>query len=388
MKVIKQEIELKPENPAKLWQVIEGDGQTWVILRRRIYLPDHRITELGELILEGNSWEVLKDAESRVLYRGSLKLKAYYRSKKICDLEFNCREAVYDEHQVWELLAATKGQYLLPPPQSASKTAALGSAFLSRLYEELNTEPPLDDSKMSHWEMEIPWQAGLEDRGLPKKPEIIAAHLGQTGIGTLLCEVLICLIAEEKQEVKVKNPEIHTFLAGEEVVLNFPLGRMDKVLGSAVKRAFYQLKSGKETSINLTYLTKVGLIYICPEPGGERFLTAWSLIPGNLDLPVRCLPAFAPGRVMIENIKVTTVLTNEKKALFKEQFMISIGHRAQGLPEMKRNKEEEAKGELAVVKQMYTRIRPGEKWLKKNTAERPRPACCQKKTLTIKFDTP
>lgn len=392
MEILKREIDLNLEVPSYPWQFVDGDGQTWVILRSKMQMPNESITELGDLLLEDISCQLLKSADGKVLYGGKLKLQAYYNSKSHYELNLPCPEAANDEHKAREQLSYIKECPLIKN-EVAEETVAT-SAFLSKMYEELVVTTTADIAEMRKWQIELPWQAWIEGGELIEEPQIVFAHLGQVGMGTLLCEVLINLGAQDEERVGNQLSEGDCFLAGEEVVFNFSQDRIDKIAGSTLRRAFQKIKPGRNNTLNLEYLTKVSLVYISAEPGGERILAAWALVPGSLTLPMRSLPSLVPFIGRMKNEKITIVLTNEKRVLFKDQFVVTLGEgdQVKAIEPQKlialepKEKIEASVADSSQQNVAFVRPRPGDKWLKKSTVSTSS-SSSQKKVLAIKFGT-
>jgi len=96
----------------------------------------------------------------------------------------------------------------------------------------------------------------------------------------------------------------------------------------------------------------------------------------------------------MENEKITIVLTNEKRVLLKDQFVVSLGEKEQVTviePQKSIALEPKENIEASVADNSqqsaaFVRPRPGDKWLKKST-DSTLPNFSQKKVLAIKFGT-
>jgi len=367
------------------WQVIEGNGQTWIILRSKLRLDNEDITELGQISLASSSFELAASEKDRLLYRGLLKLQASYSGASSTIQEIACSQAVYDEHEAREQLGKL-GDY---PLGRKLPEAGSGSIFLSQLYEELPTVSAAEGQGV--WNLELPWQAWLEGGEIEAEPVLVMAHLGQVGLRTLLCEVLLSLTAKVTPPAERSPASGNYFLAGEEILFNLAGLRMTKVIGTAIKRAFFRLRPGK-MALGMEFLTKVDLVFVGSDEGGERLLTAGAIFPEGLKLPLQGLSAQPLYVEDVHSEKIVLANAGEQKAVMKEHFIVTLGDgtaakKAEILPQAAAAEITQPEAGLAAVeseKPFQVRPRPGEKWLKK-ASENSKANYSQKKVVSIKF---
>jgi len=379
---------LRIERPAEPWQVVEGEGQTWIILRSKLTVPHQEITALGPLALDSFISELVESKGERGFYRGRIKLRAYYQSRDYCLAERECLPAVYDEHLAREQLADPV-QY--PVSVNLPETAA-SSIFLSRLCEEIPRN--VDGKDYTPWQLEIPWQGWLWGGNAGATPKIVFAHLGQVGLETLLCEVLISLAAPGNEKSIPETLASNCFLATDEVVFNLGKPGISKLLGSAVQRAFYQLRPERKAQLTLEYLTKVYLVFVSSQAGGERILVASASIPASLQLSLHQYPSLPLYVKKMESQKLMLALAGERKVVMKEQKLIHLGDgrpdpAEQGSEALAASAAAPAPAASIVAEDLQPviirpRPRPGERWQKKKT-EGSKSAYCQKKVVAIKF---
>jgi len=332
MRTGSKELNLQLERPVHPWHIVDGDGKTWIILRRQITLAESDVAELGQLVLESNTYELIaadNTHRDRFLYRGKLCLRAYYKSRSIFQLNPADPKTIYDEHEAYEQLRKKQN---CPVFRQADETKRpCQSVFPSRIYDETNKIPsPVVkiDREESFWLIEMPWQAWLQGGELQGGPEVMLVHYGQSGLGTLLCEVLLCLsavndAAEEQFPGKAAAKE-NCFLLKEEFTFALPCDCISKVIGNAVKRAFPQIKPGKQKSLELEYLTKINLIFLSTHSGGERIHVASGLVPRCINLPLLKEAKWPRFLKKIEHNQVTLVKTNEQKAAMQLQAVIVL----------------------------------------------------------------
>ena len=63
---------LQPEKPAYPWQILEADGETWVIVRWKEVVTTQPLRDLEGVYLENFSWELLAEQEEKCFYAGEL----------------------------------------------------------------------------------------------------------------------------------------------------------------------------------------------------------------------------------------------------------------------------------------------------------------------------
>lgn len=382
-----QMVELFVEEPIQPWQVVKGQGQTWLIMRRKFKLAEQEIIELGHLVLESNSCRLVSTDKEKFLYQGNIGLKAYYRSGNKSPSK-PVTKSVYDEEEARERLKSTVNCPLMSEEKKTSESVA--SIFSSRLYLEPTWEPGAEDMKeFSVWPIELSWQAWLLGGKVQDEPKIVAAHLSQIGLSTLLCEVLICLSAEDHSREAELSLENQKFIMNEEVALIIPERYLTDVVGSATQRAFYQAKPGPKASLELSYWTKIKLFFIGDKSGGERILTAWAVFANNLRVDYPAPLELQPFISDVRQEKITLVRAGEQKVILQAQVTLNLIEgvsRQEELPESSLEEKVSVEEQVdSLPNNIFARPRPGVKWQNKKKQKPRTDKSAQHKVLTIKF---
>lgn len=262
---------LELTKPGYPWQVIEGDGVTWLILRQKNKLVNKEIKTLEGVYLDRFSWTLQEKNRGEYIYSGDLKLSVRYRAGQIDgnNVEFIdegedevlCREAI---------LAPDKSQH------KSQKDNPIYSLFPSLLFHKVdqikNTNEVFADD---HWNLSIPWQANLHCSGQGKEPRIAKVHLAQIGLSTILIEVLLEFAADERiPGIEIQSGDYSLVFQGEKV-LTIDDDDIQEVLGVVQQRGLYRgLADSEEKSFLLINSLCTSIIYISAICGGERILTA------------------------------------------------------------------------------------------------------------------
>lgn len=388
MKLKLKEVELQLEQPTRPWQVIYGEGKTWIILRCKYKIPEQEISELGQLSVVSNDCQLLTAKNNLFYYNGIVRLTASYRGDNNPHQNAAHEGIVYDEQEARKQLSDTKWC----PLQAEGKEPKVSgsSIFPSQLYLEPSLSAPTGNNGFSIWQIELPWQGWLQGGELEGKPEIVVAHLGQIGLNTLLCEVLLCLTTRDDNEQENIWLNKNSYLVSEEAAFIIPGQFLTEVVGSVVQRAFFQLKPERKTALEMEHWAKVYLIFLGSNTSGEKILTAWGLIANKIKIPYNqenIVPVFISN---IKQDKISLVRVSEQKVIVKAQTLFSIEEKPQvditteDIAPLAENKEDRLNVAVSSSTVLAYRPRPGQKWLNKKE-KKGKAISSQRKVMTIKY---
>jgi hypothetical protein len=211
-------------------------------------------------------------------------------------------------------------------------------------------------------------------------------HLGQIGLGSLLCEVLIHLNGAEESG---KEQDLHggtAFVVEEELALTLPQELIGEVLGNSILHGFLTLRPAYKPGLFVEYWTKGSLIFVGADGGGERILSASGVVAESMELPLLAVPAFLPGALKLKKIISRHVLINSGKALLRNRFITSFSEEepSPAIAPLKSTGEEKKVEPVMKTVAPPVRPRPGQKWMKKNE-ESQTLLKSPRKVLAIKF---
>jgi hypothetical protein len=404
---------LLPEKDTYPWQIMEGDGQTWLILRWREKVSKRPIAQLGHVRLEDFQGKVSYENRERKFFSGAIALTITYwvspterkpyvvnepwREESTCE-EFFMKEV---QSPFW---AGRKREDELKDNGQAEVSVV--SSFLSLLLsgEDLRRrEESLDKDKNEHehehehedeeqkvWLVQSPWRCWFRGNGtgggIPV-PECVKVHVAQVGLYTLLLEAVIKLESEageglEKQagDGREKQGADRPQEMRQEFAHRYLLRLEDlppaEVLGVVAERAFpclsYQLK---EKMLGASFLKKFSLLYIKAREGGERFKIASHFTTEKLLFAGFREPVY-PLLVQSKRVQSAVVPLGAQRWYYSETevFRLTVA-----LPEKQAAEESKAVKAVAgaTVNTLPKRGKPGERWLKKGDGRN------SKKTKTL-----
>lgn len=271
---------LELTKPGYPWQVIEGDGVTWLILRQKNKLENKEIKTLEGVYLDHFSWTLQEKSRGKYIYSGNLTLSVRYRAGLIDGNSVEFVDEGEDEVLCREvLLAPDKSQYknqkymtLEPSKESNPIDSIFPSLLLDKVDRIKNTNEVFADD---YWNLNIPWQANLHCSGQGKEPRIAKVHLAQIGLSTILIEVLLEFVADERiPGIEIQSGDYSLVFQGEKI-LTIDDDDIQEVLGVVQQRGLYKaLADCEEKSFLLMNSLCTSIIYISAICGGERILTA------------------------------------------------------------------------------------------------------------------
>ncbi|MCR4440686.1 MAG: hypothetical protein QHH10_00110 [Peptococcaceae bacterium] len=369
-----EKCEMVLEKPGYPWQVVQGDGVTWLFLRRKKRIEEKRINGLDRFLLEQFSWDIPAKKEKEIIYTGNLALSVYFSAKEVSAEGIPLLEAEEDEHLCRELFAGCNklsGKQNLPPLEFKDETS-----FPSILFDEI--EEASNNQEISCgtgcWKIELPWRAGLAGEGEGTPPRLVKLHLAQVGLSTLLLEAAIKLETSpepgndhqpERKYLPVPRKKAIFQLKDEEIM---------EVLGITQQRGFYStLVDAESQSVTIKNLLKTTAVFITSRKGGERFLAASHVCAEENKLPGFSTPEFPPISHSWRMDFLKTIKMNADKIICETGVMWFVNYES---PKMStKTKEVSAwtakrlteKAEQKDVIQK-NRKKPGEKWMRKTAS--------------------
>lgn len=385
MKLKKEaKLSLSPEKCVYPWQILEADGETWLIMRWREKVAAIPIVDLSNVVMENFCWELAcqeGDEGEKRLFVGNIGFKAVYQEERLEQNPYADEEPCWEEMLCEDLLTTKCPKGLGGVEKKSRDELTAHSSFPSLLLagEELDNSKINEQAKANKtWQVQSPWRCWVKNSTGSLKPVCLKVHLTQVGLYTLLLEVLIKLKPEPEggQENKpIQFPE-------QKYILQVKDDSPAEVWGVAVDRAFPRfVYHAKEKKLSLQYLKRLSMIYLSSREGGERFVIASSAEENSIFFeekekrePLYPL-GFALGRE-----KSDFVLAGDKICYYRE--------REHGSLEMEIPTQQTEEKSIAVnggkessLLTLPKRCKPGERWLKKGEGNREKK---MKTVLTIK----
>lgn len=399
MKLKKEaKLSLFPEKCVYPWQILEADGETWLIMRWCEKVATIPIVHLSSVILDNFCWELAYQEGNKKFFVGDIELKTVYQVENIGQNFCADEEACLEEMICEELLPIKWSKGLGEAEKKNQDDLTAHSSFPSLLLagEELkcsrlnrdhaNIETKLNEEQEEAnktWQIQSPWRCGVKNTTGNIKPVCLKVHLAQVGLYTLLLEVLIKLKTEpiEGQVNKqIQFPE-------QEYILQVKDDSPAEVWGVAVDRAFPRFAyHAKGKNFSLQYLKRLSLIYLSSREGGERFMIASGLEEKTLLFEEReySEPLY-PVSFALSREKSEVVLVGDKIGYYRERENGLLGLELPKSNVTQHTSQSSATNSNAVnadEKAIVQRVKPGGKWLKKGEGNKEKE---RKTVLTIKF---
>lgn len=360
---------LQPEKPAYPWQILEADGETWVIVRWKEVVTTQPLRDLEGVYLENFSWELLAEQEEKCFYAGELIFQIYYRETDITKKEPVGQEPWVEEFLFNESLFNEKNQenFASSAGENYNQETAFSSFLLAggELKESQEDRDSLAEETKCR-KVILPWRCWLKGRGKNETPVLQKVHLTQAGLYTLLLEALIKL--EKRQEFPSQGEAALTTTVEEEKMYEMTEDSVLEPLGFSVERAFWRYTyDSRRENLFLRARKITSLIYVSTEGGGERFLLATgpeeeetvifkgvtkSLYPAILD--IRC-----------EQMKPGLIGTNKIFYQCKHLYCLQGEPPQSKILAVAAAESDVVKREVTLGPALLKRNKPGERWMKK-----------------------
>lgn len=263
---------LQPNRPGYPWQIVEGDGVTWVILRQKKKLQGKEIQLLGDVFLDGFTWSSAESNGEKHFYQGNVAVSVCYAAQEATEEDPAWVDIAAEEEHCRELfLSDTKSKTTKNPSEHKREL----TSFPSLLLNEIKAGTKRPEGEQEVWKLNMPWQAWLAGKEPARDPVIQKVHLAQVGLSSLLLEVLIKLEAREPL-VLVDNKNCKYLLAKKkEMVYQLGEEEIKEVIGIAQNRAFFTGTADLfGRNLHVSNSLKTTLVFISAFAGGERILTA------------------------------------------------------------------------------------------------------------------
>lgn len=369
MTEIKKQVTLELDALGAPWQTVEGDCESWIILRRKIVVPKEITLPKGASGVE-SSWEILCREEEKRLYSGSIALNLYYQGISVEEVAKNFKEADEEESLCRELLILPEKKIEFPQQKTGLEEL---NHFPSLLIDKMEFEQsnPGQEQADESVRVEIPWQTWAFGKGKETSPKIVKIHLAQIGLHTFLLELLMQIELETEMATKKVPQEGFALTPKEEMVLILPEENAEQVLGVTIQRALCKSRGEADSKILIMEsLQKTSVIFISKTQGRERFLTASVIQTARNRIPLASLPLVQPVRYHFYKQAFNYLQLDDNKILCKSQFLWGVDFL---LPQPKRARGNNAKDTVRaasaaaeLVPFIMARPKPGEKWFKKS----------------------
>lgn len=369
MTEIKKQVTLELDALGAPWQTVEGDCESWIILRRKIVVQKEITMLKGVSGLE-SSWEILYQEEEKRLYSGSIALNLYYQGISVEEVAQNFSEADEEESLCRELLILPEKKIEFPQQTGPEELSHFPSLLTDKTeFEQLNPDQEQADEAVR---VEIPWQTWVFGKGKETSPQIVKIHLAQIGLHTFLLEVLMQIELETEMVTKKMPQEGFALTPKEEMLLMLPEENAEQIMGVTIQRAICKSRGEADSKILIMEsLQKTSVIFISKNRGRERFLTASVIQTERNRIPLASLPLVQPVHYHFYKQGFNYLQLDDNKILCKSQSLWGVDFL---LPQEKRAHESKAKdmdkapplaaAEMAPL--IMARPKPGEKWFKKS----------------------
>ncbi|MDD2212433.1 MAG: hypothetical protein PHS83_05735 [Clostridia bacterium] len=381
-----QNMLLFPEKPGYPWQVLEADGETWLIVRRKEKVSAHPLSEVSGVSLKKFAWTLVYENAEKCFYRGEIAFQVNYQEMESTPEKTEAQDPWMEEYLFNELLLTEKKEEgflsLEENPLSLKEeNRVVETAFSTLLLDGAELDggqdsPPLVGNKT--WEVVLPWRSWLRGKGTNKPPLLKKVHVAQIGLSTLLLEALIKL--ERKEEFDFAKEEDPLTVVAEETIFEITQDSVCEIMGLSTERGLGKCSyEARCECLLLQYLKKISLVYVSSYQGGERLSLASSVGEESIRMK-NCAESLYPVGVTSGSEQVKWGLIGENKIFSQSKSFCKI-----------QRELEEEKGEVIpesskpVIKEalpFIKRNKPGEKWLKKRDNL---PNCTFKTVMTIKI---
>lgn len=351
-----KEIQMILEDPEFSWHILEGDCETWLVLRGRKRLPDCEINGITQIALERFDWEIAAEAARRALLQGELGFRVSCGIVRLDTLRAHCSARAEEEALARELMLRAD-RCGFPAYQPEACAAACATLFADRLLDARDIrsmdEDESEEKKEEESETELseavvfvlPWRAWLNGEGERQKPRLVKVHVAQTGFGSLLLEAVIRLETRVGDGTQIKpeagtceaafgeKGEQHRFLLEDERVLGLKerdaerIIEVEEIVGlteTPVYTTLNQKQSGAFCLLD-SYI-KLGVIFITPRKAEERILVAGALLREEKSLAGRLLPPAPPVLIGLTRQARNIVMAPGNKLLWRSETICSLDY--------------------------------------------------------------
>lgn len=341
------------------WQVVEGDGESWVILRCKCKLTLKEVMELHGATLEDFAWKVSLEQGENHLYQGKIALNIYYNSKSFFAIDKEFAESDEEEDLIRTSIINEESSKEVNFREETEYSSDFASIIVDK--EELTKKEEEDFSSAEVWNVEIPWQAWLHGMGQDREPLVEKVHVAQVGLSSLLVEALIKL--EKKQDpLKSSDDNEIIFKNTEELYFTIQEEKIAEIGGLHTVGSFFTTYFNSNKQLTLENLKKINLVFISDITGGERFWVASHIIEEKNILNLGENLQVQPADFQCYKKKLKLILYDDHTVIWKAEYMIRAMF-AENMRSMNIVQEEAPK--TVETKEPVPRKRPGEKWLKK-----------------------
>lgn len=387
MPVEKREGKLELGRIGYPWQSVEGEGETWVILRARKKFDGLLIDEINRIFIEKFIWEKALDRSGKQLIKGSIALGVVFSGHHPGEEKKEFEGAEIEESLYRQLLINSQS---IESKSSGNRAEDNDTQFTGLLLDGDAVALGPDYAKEKgerDWFLELPWQAWICGSPGEKEVKISKIHASQLGINTLLIEVLLRL--NDLESIRPEDYGKEGFMAGyqEEWSLEVEGEPVSEVLGLTVERGFYDSSADKKSqSLYLDNCKKLTVIFISERKACERFLTAFCVTRESHNLSMADLPPVQPLSYQFYKRLQKFIKIDFHKIITRLEYYWRVIYESENLPETVAENPQE-KIPVSTTQENTSlpvpRKRPGERWLQKKEGGKISPG--QAKTiLTIK----
>lgn len=362
MKSKRQEVQLYTDPALYPWQVVEGDGETWILMRQKIKVVNKEIVQIQDVFLEDFSWEVLIKEKERSLYKGVIKLGVFCQLQAI-EKEYDGVLHISSEESCSRELFLKDERIRSKERQEENEE----NQFSSLLLEALSTKQKEETGEeKENLYLQYHWQAWLKGVGNTEEvPKIVKVHAAQIGLKTVLVEVLVNLRkANNNNEIdKLLQKEVsdNFSLVREEIIFHID-DDIQEVVGICSQRGFYRcLVEQLAREIIISDLNYFTIFYVSPHKGAERLLLASGTLAERIRMASKTLPQVTPVHYEIRNKWVNPLLMDKNRIMTKNEYLMLINHEVINIEQ----KSDQAQV-IPLLPKLVVRNKPGEKYMKKN----------------------
>jgi len=366
-----EELPLEPEKPGYPWQILEAEGETWVIVRWKDKVATQPLQGLEGVDLKSFSWELVAEHEEKSFYVGEINLQINYQETGVAQMEWEWQEPWVDEFIFYDSLFTEKAEEMsaFPEENSGAKTAFASLLIEGNELKEYAATGEAATEMIKSYEVLLPWRCWLKGKGKNETPVLKKVHLTQVGVYTLLLEALIKL--EKKQEFTSTIEDNLTTIVEEEITYELTNDSIFEIMGVPVERGFWRYRyDPRRESLLLRARNKTNLIYVSAESGGERFSIASGTGEEEAIMIKGVTKPIYPVGLEIRCEQMQQGLVGTNKIVYQGKYLYCL----QKEPQQKKEKaivtpvtteSEVAEAQAVLSPEPLKRNRPGERWMKK-----------------------
>lgn len=343
------------------WQVVEGEGESWVILRCKCRLDLKEIVELQGISLEYFDWVIGIEQGNNHLYQGKIGLNIYYRERDFFEIDKEFGESDEEEGLIRESIIIDSSNKEVSLKEKIDYSSDFASIIVDKDDFAKQEGEKLSETKI--WNVEMPWQAWLNGMGQDREPTVEKVHAAQVGLSSLLVEVLIKLEKIKESPLKTVDDDDVIFKNTEELYFNIQEEKIVEIAGLHTQGAFFTTYFNNNKQLTLENLKKFNLVFISEPTGGERFWVASHIMEEkSINNGTRILQ-LQPADYQCYKKKYKLILYDDHTIIWKAEYIIRAifaeNVKSTWTPQIELPKTVE-------VKEPIPRRKPGEKWLKKD----------------------